>query len=206
MVAVRLYVEGGGDAKRLRSACRRGFRELFRKAGLEGAVPRIIASGSRQSAYEDFCIALKQDPDTFALLLVDSEAPVLTDSSAWTHLQKQSGDHWSQPSGAKAGHCHLMVQCMENWFLADRKMLSSYFGQGFNDNALPRRKNIEAISKADVLKGLRDASRFTKTKGSYNKGRHSFDILALVDASLVRQASKYADRLFNCLAHPESIR
>lgn len=58
MVNVRLYVEGGGENnKALRSACRRGFREFFLKAGLEGVLPRVIPCGGRQAAYEDFCTA-----------------------------------------------------------------------------------------------------------------------------------------------------
>ena len=47
MVTVRLYVEGGGDAKSLRTACRRGFREFLLRAGLGGSMPRIIACGPR---------------------------------------------------------------------------------------------------------------------------------------------------------------
>ncbi len=200
MVAVRLYVEGGGDAKTLRNACRRGFREFFLKAGLGGAMPRIIASGSRNSAYDDFCVAQKAGA-ACALLLVDSEEAVRNEDGPWDHLSKR--DRWARPSGASDEQCHLMVQIMESWFLADKATLAEYFGRGFKEGALPKRDNIEAIPKADVMKGLQNATRQTETKGGYSKGAHSFEILALIDPKLVRQASPYANRLLVVLANPE---
>ncbi len=202
MVAVRLYVEGGGDTNRLRTACRRGFREFFLKAGLAGSMPRIIASGSRRSAYDDFCIAQREGVDC-ALLLVDSEEAVAEDDGPWDHLSKR--DRWPRPPDASDGQCHLMVQVMESWFLADKAALGRYFGKGFNERALPKRDDIEAIPKADVFKGLENATRQTETKGSYSKGSHSFEILALIDPKLVRRASPYANRLLVVLANPEDV-
>ena len=94
MVAVRLYVEGGGDTNRLRTACRRGFREFFLKAGLAGSMPRIIASGSRRSVYEDFCTAISQSGDVCVCLLVDSEEAVADGEGPWDHLKKRQADQW----------------------------------------------------------------------------------------------------------------
>lgn len=200
MVNVRLYVEGGGkNNKALRSACRRGFREFFQKAGLEGALPRVIPCGGRQAAYDDFCTALRSSERACVLLLVDSEAPVARGDGPWDHLKKRPGDQWDRPKGATDEHCHLMVQCMEAWFLADKLTLSSYFGRGFKEGALPQRPDIENIPKKDIFKGLENATRHTKTKGRYSKGGHSFEILALIAPELVRDASPYADRLLNTL-------
>ena len=50
MNAKRIYVEGGGDAKDLRTRCREGFHKLLENAGFTGRVPRIVASGSRNEA------------------------------------------------------------------------------------------------------------------------------------------------------------
>ena len=76
---VKAYVEGGGDTNALKTKCRQGFSEFFRKAGLAGRMPRIVASGSRRNAYEDFCTALKKAAaDQFIVLLVDSEDAVAT--------------------------------------------------------------------------------------------------------------------------------
>lgn len=44
-----------------------------------------------------------------------------------------------------------MVQCMENWFMADKECLALFFGQGFNVNALPNNPNIEAILTTDIF-------------------------------------------------------
>ena len=110
-MSVRLYVEGGGD-RNSKIACRDGFRSFVRKAGAEGRMPKIIASGSRDEAYGDFKAAHAQRSDT-AMLLVDAEEEV-TASSAWAHLR--SRDNWRRPTGATNDQCHLMVQVMESWF------------------------------------------------------------------------------------------
>ena len=128
---VKLYVEGGGDSAALKTACREGFARFLEKAGLSGHMPRIVACGGRQDAFDSFCTALKNGEP--ALLLVDSEAPVafaaqLGDATVkdvrsqwlpWLHLLHRPGDGWEKPAGAQDMQCHLMVQCMESWLLAD---------------------------------------------------------------------------------------
>ena len=92
-----------------------------------------------------------------------------------------------------------MVQCMEAWFLADKDRLVAYYGNGFNQNALPARQDIENIAKNDVLNGLKNATRSGVSKGEYGKGQHSFDILAQIDPDKVVAASPHAKRLVNTL-------
>jgi len=194
MVKTKIYVEGGGDTNALRTKCRRGFSEFFRKAGLEGCMPRIVASGGRQSAYDDFCTALKKaGNDEFIALLVDSEGPVTTNGSPWIHLANRDG--WARPATANDDNAHLMVQCMEAWFIADRVSLAEFYGQGFSLGALPSRTDVENIPKADLFAALTQATRATRTKGEYGKGKHSFDILARLDPEKVKAASPYASRL-----------
>jgi len=94
---------------------------------------------------------------------------------------------------------HLMVQVMESWFLADQDTLSSYYGQGFLRNSLPRQKDIERIDKQRVLGALSHASRLTQ-KGTYHKTKHGFELLELIDPALVRAASRHAENLFAELA------
>ena len=65
-----------------------------------------------------------------------------------------------------------MVQCMEAWFLADKEALEGYFGSGFSRNALPQEPEIEAVAKADIEHGLREATRRT-SKRRYGKVRWS---------------------------------
>ena len=172
-MSTRLHVEEGGDRKPLRTECRQAFREFLRKAGIAGRLPRIFASGGRQQAYDDFRHALGASrADDSVMLLVDSEGPVAAGAGPWRHLKDRDG--WDKPAGATDDHVHLMVQCMEAWFLADKDRLADFFGRGFNANALPRNPDAEKVAKNDVLNGLKNATRQCKRKGEYGKGRHSF--------------------------------
>ena len=197
MVNIRLYVEGGGSSKELRGACRKAFRIFIEKTGLHGKMPRIVASGSRRHAYDDFVtrhshLGAKNER---ALLLVDAEDPVRK-RDPWQHLKDRDG--WNLPEDAKDDQCHLMVQAMESWFLADCEALGEFYGQGFRENALPANQQIEQVHKRDVLDGLDSAVRGT-TKGSYKKGTHSFEILARIDPKKVTDASPHARRFIDVL-------
>jgi hypothetical protein len=161
-------------------------------------MPKVIACGSRRSAYEDFCRAL-EDGGGVALLLVDAEAAVRPVDQPWDHLRRNQEDQWPRPSGARDDQCHLMVQCMETWFLTDRSCLEAFFGQGFKGDHLPAGSDLEKISKADVLGGLAKASRTARSKRRYGKGSHSFAILAALDPRRVRGACPHAERLLSTL-------
>lgn len=197
-MSTRLYVEGGGDRKPLRTECRQAFREFLQNAGLAGRLPRIFASGARQQAYDDFRHALRASRgDDFVVLLVDSEGPVAAGAGPWRHLKDRDG--WDKPAEATEDHVHLMVQCMEAWFLADRPALAEYFGDGFGENSLPRRADVEEVSKQDLERGLNAATRNSRSKGAYRKGRDSFAILADLDPDKVADASPHAKRFLEAL-------
>ena len=194
-----IYVEGGGDGKLLRSVCRRAFSKFFAKAGMADRLPKVVACGRRESVYGDFCDAVEGNDDQgrTIFLLVDSEAPV-TNSEPWRHLK--GSDNWNRPQNAAADSAHLMVQCMEAWFYADKDALERFFGPGFNASALSDRVDIEDIPKQDVLDGLAAATRQAKRgRGRYHKGRHSFDILRLIDPHKVTAASSHARKLVDAL-------
>ena len=129
------------------------------------------------------------------MLLVDAEEPV-NETGPWQHLNNRDG--WSRPDGATDDQCHLMVQIMESWFLADQDALKEFYGGDYQDDARPQNPHIEQIAKQDVLDGLRDASRNTQ-KGRYNKGAHSFEILAKLDPEKVMDVSPYAKRFIEAL-------
>ena len=204
MVATKLYVEGGGDSNALRTRCREGFTAFLEKAGLEGRMPRIVACGTRGKAYDHFCTALRQRGSReFVVLLVDSEEPVPAGSGPWEFLLFRKDDRWSRPADAANDDIHLMVQCMEAWFLADKDALARYYGQGFTATALPGNPGVEQIPKDDVLQGLRNATRHTQ-KGEYDKGEPSFQILAVIDPSKVKNASPHASRFLDHLLNPPS--
>ena len=198
MVSVKLYVEGGGDSESLHRSCREGFRGFLEKAGFNDCArkPRIVACGGRQNAYDRFntaCVAGET-----ALLLIDSE-DLVSVSSPWAHLAGRAGDEFAKPKNATDDHCHLMVVCMESWFLADQDSLALFFGQGFQANALPRNTNIEAISKDDVYRKIQKATSRCKTKAPYGKGEHSFKILLNIDPQKVVAASLWAKRFVDKL-------
>ena len=74
----------------------------------------------------------------------------------WLGRYLRERDGWIKPDGATDNTVQLMVQCMEAWFCSDKDCLEAYFGQGFNRNALPSRRNVEEIPKRDVLDGLEE--------------------------------------------------
>ena len=196
---VRIYVEGGGDQRSGRAAVREGFSK-FLSSLKEMARERhirwyVVACGSRQSAFDDFEIALRQHPDAFNVLLVDAEGPVTR--SPWEHLQDR--DNWST-QGIPDAQCHLMVQVMEAWIIADLETLQGSYGQGFNSNPIPGRGDVELIDKADLERALIQATQNTQ-KGEYHKIRHGPKILALVDVGKVRNRARHCDRMFTTLSN-----
>ncbi|MEZ5355944.1 MAG: DUF4276 family protein [Bryobacteraceae bacterium] len=178
----------------MNTECRRAFAAFFEKAGLRNRMPRIIAGGGRTQAREDFRRVLRSGEN--ALLLIDSEGPVPDGTDPWTVLASEG---WRRPERATGDHVHLMVECMEAWFLADRNALSSYFGKGFRENALPGNPRPNQVAKAEILRAVDIAARDT-TKQGYDKGRDSFRILALVDPSRVRASCPWVRRLLEKLA------
>ena len=200
LVKCKVYVEGGGNTKVTRAACRKGFSEFFGRAGLKGRMPRVMPCGDRREAYDDFCEALgAAHDDEFVLLLVDSEEPVAEGSDPWSHLGNRAADRWSRPREAGDDSAQLMVQCMEAWFLADQDSLARFFGAGFNRSALPARSDVENVPKDDIEAGLKMATRRCGKKLTYHKGRHSFAILAELDPGKVTAASPHAKRLVDAI-------
>ena len=181
-MSVTVFVEGGGN-KATDSACRQAFRSLLTRAGFAGRLPSVIPCGSRNGAYDDFEIALRNG-DEYSILLVDSEElvadanqPDAKPGGAWRHLGQR-------PPGANDDQAQLMVTTMETWLIADRDALSAYFG--INKNALPD-SELENRRKQDVLNKIENATQ-RSSKGRYHKGNHTFDLLGRVDpAELMRQ-------------------
>lgn len=191
MVNVKLFVEGGGDRNPLKRQCREGFAKFLERAGVEKNRFKVVACGGRDKTFDKF----KNEPSQsreMPMLLVDSEEPVRS-SGSWQHLKARPEDNWDRPPGVADEQCHLMVESMESWFLADRQALNSFYGPGFRANALPANSNIEQIPKEDVLSGLGNATRST-SKGRFSKGRHSFDLLATLNPDKVAGASPFARR------------
>ena len=190
----KIYMEGGNS--RSFNDIRRHTSNFIAEAGVPENTFQVVPCGSRSTTYKMFVRELKKErEENTVLLLVDSEGPVI-DQSPWQHLKNRDG--WDKPVGAVDKQCHLMVQFMESWFMADQETLKSYYGQHFQGRSLPQNPFIEKIPKGDIKQKLKHASRNT-SKGAYNKGKHSFEILARLDPEKVRRASPYADRFFKAL-------
>lgn len=193
---VKVYVEGGGTGSALRAKCRQGFAQFFEKTPLNNIRrPRVVACGGRQEAYEDFCTAIEKGE--CALLLVDSEVPIATQSQPsgdpfrpWDHLLATTG--WRCPEGSSDKDCHLMVQVMESWFLADWQATAGYFGREFHGMAPPTAQ-IEELTKDQVIGALPNGTSHGARR--YNKGKDSFTLLGQVDAMKVLARSPWAKRL-----------
>ncbi|MBF0098301.1 MAG: DUF4276 family protein [Magnetococcales bacterium] len=204
VASLRFFIEGGGEigqpgVKYLAQEMREAFHGFFVRAGVPNRRLHIVRCGSRLEAYHRFCADKQYDRSgEIKILLVDSEDPVAASYSGkpWDFLQKRDG--WQPPGEATDEQAHLMVQCMESWFLADLGKLKHYFGQGFDDKKLPKTHPIETASKQAVLHGLDQAAKNTTKKG-YRKGAHAFAILKLLDPIKVQQQSPWTCRLFKTL-------
>ncbi len=198
MSEVRIYVEGGGNHADGKARLREGFSGFLRELVVLARQRRIrwsiIACGSRNDAFDDFQRAIQTHPNAFNVLLVDSEAPVQT--APWQHLLAR--DRWQCPGGIEDDQCHLMVQTMEAWLVADRAALARFYGQGFNPNLLPRNQQVEQIDKETLSNALARATRQTPA-GAYHKIRHGARLIGQLDPATVRAAAPSCERLFATL-------
>jgi hypothetical protein len=159
---------------------------------------RPIACGGRTEAFDKFCDAWEKEPDVLNILLVDSEDPVAITASPWNHLHNRQGYGWTQPAGADDSRCHMMVACMEAWFLADPEGLKRHFRKNFDVSALPSVAQAETRTKADINTALKQATRLTAAQ-EYRKIRDGAKLLAAVDPLVVRKHCKWCERFFRWL-------
>jgi hypothetical protein len=195
---IRVYIEGGGDSRFGKDQLRKGFRifldDLYQEARQRGVrFHTPVLCGSRNSAFDDFRTALSSHPNAFNVLLVDAEAPVT--ATPWAHLKSRDG--WDNP-GVNDDCCHLMVQTMEAWFIADGDTLASYYGQGFLHSAIPANPNVENIAKTTIETALANSTRHTNKK-KYTKIRDASCLLERIAPAVVRGKAPHCNRLFTVL-------
>lgn len=199
MVTKKLFVEGGGDTRDLEDECRKGFRMFLENAGCTGKMPRIVACGGRNQTVDRFNTAVtRPEQGVRPFLLIDSEIPVALQNDCssnpenakpWDHLQNQEAGAFVKPQGAGNDQCHLMVQLMESWFLADPSAIQKVIGKHFVNTQVQHSGNIESISKAQVMSWMESS-----TGKRYSKGKHSFKILTKLDPIKVQKVSPWAKR------------
>lgn len=183
MVSARLYIEGG-ESKEDQIRCREGFRKLLEKAGFSGRLPRLTACGGRNSTFDDFRTAFaKQKEGDYIAMLIDSEDPLADIQQTWAHLRDRDG--WAQPADARNEQILFMTTCMETWIVADRGALREHYGNRLQENALPPLTDLEKRDRHEVHDQLAHASR--NCSNAYAKGKRSFDVLAKLDAAVLKQ-------------------
>ena len=130
----------------------------------------MVSGGSIAETIKDFLDAIQGNPDTFNILLVDSDGP--DNGNLIASVRARST--WDNQTGASIqdNQIHFMVEVMESWLLADKNALANYYGNGFQTNRLPQNPSVEEIPKADVISGLESATSSTP-KGKYDKTRHT---------------------------------
>lgn len=192
---VRIYCEGGGDG-RAKELFREGLNSFLAKLKNEARVRKIrwtlIACGSKHQTYKDFRLALRTHSTAFNVLLVDSDGPKTIEQNPWLYLGKD-------PNGQNERHCHLMVQLMETWLIADVDTLQRYYGSEFKRSVVPADANVERIEKSRLVQALNSATSKTQ-KGKYHKIQHAPDILKILDTEKVCSAAPHCRRLFQTLS------
>ena len=198
--AIRIYVEGGGD-EYSKANLREGFNQFLQtvrdRARSSKLRWQVVPSGSREDTYKAFRAGLSLHPEDQIFLLVDSEGEVAR--SPVEHLCGEGKDGWDRRL-FNDDNCHLMVQLMEAWFIADSEKLAEFYGQGFRESAIPKTKDIEKVDKKRVLDALTKATENTSKK-AYDKKRerHASALLKRIRPEKVRQKARHCDRLFAAL-------
>ena len=192
LVKVTIFFEGGGEKEVTQSKHREGLSNYCSHVSQKPRRLRIVAGGGREQTFDKFRRAvLNSRNDELIALLVDAENPVTANSPA-EHLR--ACDRWEFPA-ADNFRVFLMVQMMESWFLADRDALTGFYDGGFQANSLPGSPfNVENIRKEDVDRGLKNATRNTRSKVTYDKIGHGPALLALIDPKKVEAASPHAKK------------
>ena len=185
MSNIKIYVEGGGNSNNLHARCREGFKKLLENSGLKGRVPRIVACGSRNEAFDSFKTAQEKENLQYVALLVDSEDPVKDIEQTWKHLKDR--DRWECPQDATDDQVFLMTTCMETWIITDRTALGKIYRNCLQTSALPSivKNVIEQRSRQEIQDALIRATQ--KCTNAYAKNKHSFQALANVDPNTLQQ-------------------
>ena len=195
MSRVAIYMEGGGAGKDGKAALRQGmdaFLGPLKQAARAKAIHwRLICCGPRDEAFRGFQNALRRGDDDIVVLLVDSEGPVEAEPPAHLHAR----DGWNL-NDVDDRTVHLMVQMMEAWIVADADALRSYYGQRFNQGALPRTDDLERVGKPTLENSLQRATERTQ-KGRYKKIAHASDLLKRIDSERVKARCRHCRRLFD---------
>jgi hypothetical protein len=202
---VYLIVEGGGDTADQHARLQAAIKHILTKAGFSGKLPRIIAGGGRDQAYQEFRKALTHRSQAdVAILLVDAEDPISSkdtglDAPIWKHLNQR--DKWEKPDNAHDNQVALMVTSMETWIIADHAALKAFFGPKLKEKYLPPLLNLESRERRDVFAALEKATEDCGKDRQYRKGVKSFQLLATLNPATLQQHLPHFQRFIDVLRH-----
>ncbi|MFO8056138.1 MAG: DUF4276 family protein [bacterium] len=183
MVKAVVYLEGGGDSKDLKVRCREGFRKLLEASSFKNKMPRLVACGGRNSAFEDFKTAHYSGKVMYVAMLIDSEKPVYDLEKTWEHLNRHDG--WLKPNHAEDKQVLFMTTCMETWIVSDRDTLKEHYGSKLQISALPPLNEMEQRDHHEIQESLVQATR--ECSNAYAKGKRSFRILGKISPDNIRE-------------------
>jgi Domain of unknown function (DUF4276) len=199
---IRIYIEGDKKSKNSNISLREGFSSFFSELKEKAKEKRIkfdvILCGNTSETYKDFLLGVKYHQNSFVAFLIDSDDEIGKAETPKSFLQRQEKSKNWDFENVEDNQCHLMVQIMESWFLADIETLKSFYGQNFKHNAIPKQPNIEKIGKLDVEKSLDKATNET-SKGAYHKTKHGSELLTKIETAKVKEKAKHCNRLFETI-------
>ena len=150
-----LYIEGGGDNRRLGAEFREGWKAFLTNAGLSGRMPKVARGGTRQQTFNCFTTALADSRCRIVpLLLVDSEAPVAAAHSVWQHLHTR--DRWKKPDTARDDQAFLMVPGHGNLVHGRPQSTANIFRGAFHDE---RHQEMASTGRPAPRNGFRRAEK-----------------------------------------------
>jgi thymidylate synthase len=201
---IHVYIEGGakGQDRAASADLRRGFSMFLTKLCPDIRAKSIklntVIVGSTELTCKIFAQENENSPDKFFILLVDSDVFVDKADEAKIFLQNNPKLKKCDLSDVEENQCHLMVQVMETWFLADAEALKNHFGKDLKENKLRKNKKVEEIAKDDVLDSLKEATK-TRKIGAYHKIKDGAKLLENIMPHKVIEAAPHCEKLFNAI-------
>lgn len=77
------------------------------------------------------------------------------------------------------------LTCMETWIVADRAALRAFYKSDLKENQLPPLVKLEERKRHSVQDSLQNATKDCKNK--YEKGKRSFEVLAVLTRATLEQ-------------------
>ena len=201
---VRFYIEGDTKKKGSGSfiSLRQGFNEFFSKWAEQENLKvtfHSVLCGDRGKAVNFFLNDAPLYANDLVVLLIDTEREKDEDENAKLFLQKDFPN--SDFKKVEEWQCHFMAQSMESWFLADREKLVACYDTKFNENALPKHKEVEKIPKNEVIEKLKVATKETSNgKGRYDKGESAGKILREIRPQKIIESAPHCKKLFDSIS------